>query len=212
MRNVIAPEGPIMQFFVRILDIAIISVVFTVTCIPIITLGCALTSLYYAVVKAVYHREGHVIKAYFHCFKVNLKQGLGLGIGCDILFAVLLGNLYLVFMMDLGMVGMVFGVIFIMMLVVLFVLIAYGFPILSRFEVQWFGLLQSSIHISVTHGSATFQLVVMEIMLIIGMVAAFVFFPPLIIIWPGLLVYAQSKILEPILQEYMPEEEEKSEE
>lgn len=203
MRDVIAPEGPVMQFFARIFDMVVVSIVFTVTCIPLITAGCSLTALYYAVVKAVYQGEGHVVKAYFHCFRINGKQGLGLGIGSVILSAVLLGNLYLVFTMDLGMIGMIFGILFLAMIFVMLVLVSYGFPVLSRFEVQCAGLLQSVIQISVTHLSATFQLFVMEIMLFVGMAAAFVLFPPIIIIWPGLLAYAKAKVLEPILQEYI---------
>ncbi len=204
MRDVIAPEGPIMQFFAKVLDMVMLSIVFTITTIPVITMGCALTSLYYAVVKAVCHGEGHSIKAYFHCFKVNLKQGLILGLIFDILVILLFGNLYMVLIMDMGTVGMVFGVIFIAVLLFVLVLAAYGFPVLSRFEVKIGGLLQTSFQMSVTHGSATFRLVVMEIMLFVGMVVAFILFPPIVIIWPGLIAYAQSKVLEPVLQEYMP--------
>ncbi|MDO4167041.1 MAG: DUF624 domain-containing protein [Eubacteriales bacterium] len=206
MREVIAPEGPIMQFFAKILDMAIVSVIFTITSIPVITMGCTLTSLYYAVVKAVCRGEGHIVKAYFHCFKVNLKQGLAWGIVCDILVGVLLGSLYMVFAMDLGMAGVMFGAIFVAMLIVMLVLITYGFPVLSRFEVTLGGLLQTSVQMSVTHISVTVRMVVMEGMLLWGMVAAFIMFPPLVVIWPGLITYAQTKVLEPVLQEYMPKE------
>lgn len=203
MREIIMPEGPVMQFFAKILDMAIVSILFTISCIPIITIGSALTSLYYTVVKSIYQGEGKAVRAYCHCFKVNLKQSLGLGILCDIVAALMIGNLYLVFTMDLGYVGIVFGVIFFMIFLLLLVLISYGFPLLSRFEVKISGLIMSSFQISILHGSATFQLVVMEAMLLGGMAFAFITFPPLVVIWPGLIGYAQSKVLEPVLQEYV---------
>lgn len=204
MKEIIAPEGPIMQFFSKTLDIAIVSILFTITCIPVITVGCALTSLYYTVVKSIYHAEGQVFKAYFHCFWKNLKQGLGLGILCDIIAGMMLGNLYLIIRMGLGNVGVVFGAVFLAILIVLFIIMSYGFPILARFEVTIGRLLQTSFQLSILHGTVTFQLLVMEIMLAASMVVAFITFPPLIIICPGLLSYAQAKVLEPVLQTYMP--------
>lgn len=205
MKDIIAPEGPIMQFFAKILDMVIVSILFTVTCIPVITIGCGLTSLYYTVAKSIYRGEGNTIRSYCHCFKVNIKQGLGLGILCDIVAAIMIGNLYLVVTMDLGNVGIFFGAIFLVIFLLLLVLMSYGFPLLSRFEVKTGGLLLSSFQLSILHGSVTFQLVVMETMLLAGMLFAFITFPPLVILLPGLLGYAQAKVLEPILQTYMQE-------
>lgn len=211
MKEIIMPEGPIMQFFAKILDMAIVSILFTISCVPIITIGCGLTSLYYTTVKSIHQGKGRAIRTYCHCFKVNFKQGLLLGILYDVIAALMIGNLYLVFTMDLGYVGIVFGVIFFMISLLLLVLMSYGFPILSRFEVKISGLLLSSFQISILHGTTTFQLVVMEAMLLGGMAFAFLTFPPLVVIWPGLIGYAQTKVLEPILQEYMQERGEKHE-
>ncbi|MDE6851227.1 MAG: YesL family protein [Lachnospiraceae bacterium] len=211
MKEIIAPEGPIMQFFAKILDMVIVSILFTVTCIPVITIGCALTSLYYTVTKSIYRGEGGTVRSYCHCFQVNFKQGLGLGILCDIVAAIMIGNLYLVATMDLGNVGVLFGAIFLVICLLLLVLMSYGFPLLSRFEVKLGGLLLSSFQISVLHGSVTFQLVVMEAMLLAGMLFAFITFPPLVILLPGLLGYGQAKVLEPVLQTYMQERVDRSE-
>lgn len=204
MRETIAPEGPVMQFFARILDLAIVSILFTITCIPIVTVGCALTSLYYTVVKSVCHAEGQVLKSYFHCFRYNLKQSLGLGILCEVIAGVMIGNLYLIIRMDLGNAGILFGTLFLVILIVLFIMMSYGFPILARFEMTVWSLLQASCQLSVMHGKVTFQLLVMEIMLALSMLAAFITFPPLVILCPGVLSYAQAKVLEPVFERYMP--------
>ncbi len=205
MREIIAPDGPIMQFFAKILDMVIVSILFTVACLPVITIGCALTSLYYTVVKSIYHGEGQAVKAFVHCFKENFKQGMGVGILCVLVASLMFGNLYLVVTMDLGNVGMIFGALFLAILITLFVLMSYGFPLLSRFEVTVGRLLLSSFQMSVLHGGVTFRLAVMEIMLFAGMAFAFYTFPPLVILWPGLLGYAQAKVLEPVLQTYCSE-------
>lgn len=211
MREIIAPDGPIMQFFAKILDMVIVSILFTVTCIPVITVGCALASLYDTAAKSIKQGEGQAVKTYFHCFRVNFRQGLGAGILCDLIAGLMFGNLYLVVTMDLGNVGLVFGALFLAVLITLFVLMSYGFPLLSRYEVSIGRLLVSSFQLSVLNGPTTFRLAIMEMMLFGGMVFAFLTFPPLVIIWPGLLGYAQVMLLEPILQsccsdEDLPEE------
>lgn len=208
MREVIAPEGPIMQFFARILDLAVISIVFVVSCIPVITIGCALTSLYYTIVKSIVHQEGHIIKNYFHGFRMNLKQGLILGMICDLLLAVLIGNLIVIVLFDLGNIGIAFGAVFVAILLVIFVMMAYCFPILARFEVTLSGLLQTGFQLVLQYGKVSFQLLVMEILLFLGIAAGLFFMPVLLIFWPGMMIYAQSKLLEPILMQYMQKEEE----
>lgn len=208
MREMIAPEGPIMQFFARILDLVVISIVFAVSCIPVITVGCALTSLYYTIVKSIVHEEGHIVRNYFHGFRMNLGQGLVLGIICDLLLAVLIGNLIVIVMLGLGNIGIVFGAIFVAILLVVFVMMAYCFPILARFEVTFSGLLQTGFQLTLQYGKVSFQVLVMEIMLFLGIAAGLFSMPVLLIFWPGMIIYAQSKLLEPILMQYMQKEEE----
>ncbi len=208
MREVIAPEGPIMQFFAKILDLVVISIIFVVSCIPVFTIGCALTALYYTLVKSIVHQEGHIVRHYFRGFRMNFKQALFLGVICDVLLAVLIGNLAVIAMLGLGNVEIAFGAVFIAMLLVIFVMMAYCFPILARFEVTYSGLLQTGFQLVLQYGRVSFQMLVMEIMLFLGIAAGLLFMPVLLIFWPGMVVYAQSKLLEPILMQYMQKEEE----
>ena len=80
MKELFSPEGPIMGFFSKTLDVIIISLVFTLTCLPVVTIGCSLTALYYALEKSVHRDGGRIIRQYFHSFKQNLKMGLVAGV------------------------------------------------------------------------------------------------------------------------------------
>lgn len=197
-----------MQFFVRILDLVVISMVFMITCIPVVTIGCALTSLYYTIVKSIVHEEGHIIRNYFHGFYMNWKQGLVLGIICDVLLAVFIGNLAVIILLGLGNIGIIFGAIFIAILLLVFVMMAYCFPILARFEVTLSGLLQTGFQLLLQYGKVSFQVLVMEMLLFLGIAAGLFSMPVLLIFLPGMIIYAQSKLLEPILMQYMQKEEE----
>lgn len=205
MRETLAPDGPVMQFFSHCLDLIIVSILFSISCIPVITIGCALSSAYYAIVKAVRQGEGHVVKAYFHSFGQNWKQGLGLGILFDVVLAALFLNVWVILRNNMGNAGIVFGAVFGAMLLIVFILMSYCFPILSRFECHWAGLLQTGVQFALCYGGKTVQLLVMEIVLIGGMVAGMLLMPVLVLILPGLIIFAQSQILEPLFVQYMPE-------
>lgn len=68
------------SIFIRLLnrigDVVLLSVIFFVCCIPIITIGPAITALYYTAMKGITVGEGYVAKYFFKSFKENLKQSL----------------------------------------------------------------------------------------------------------------------------------------
>lgn len=65
-----------MRLLNRIGDVFILSVIFSLCCIPIVTIGPALTALYYTAMKGITVGEGYVAKYFFKSFKQNLKQGI----------------------------------------------------------------------------------------------------------------------------------------
>ncbi len=64
--------------FIRLLnrvgDVMILSLVFVVSCIPIFTIGTAITAMYYACMKSLEIEDGYVFKFYIKSFKDNFKQ------------------------------------------------------------------------------------------------------------------------------------------
>lgn len=70
------------NMFIRLLnrlgDVFILSIIFTLCCIPIVTIGPALTALYYTAMKGITVGEGYVTKYFFKSFKQNLKQGIAI--------------------------------------------------------------------------------------------------------------------------------------
>ncbi len=72
-------EHPFIFYFAKFTDLLILSVIYIITCLPLVTIGVASTSLYYTVVKVIRRNRSTVIKEYFSCFKLNFKQGLTVG-------------------------------------------------------------------------------------------------------------------------------------
>lgn len=82
-RKIMASEGfnyesIFMRLLNRIGDVFILSVIFSICCIPVVTIGPALTALYYTAMKGITVGEGYVAKYFFKSFKQNLKQGIAI--------------------------------------------------------------------------------------------------------------------------------------
>ncbi len=82
-------EGGFFGFMNRIGDIVFLNLIFLLTCIPVITIGIALVSLYTVTLKMARNEEGYVIKDYFKAFWTNWKQGLLVGIILEVVLFIL---------------------------------------------------------------------------------------------------------------------------
>lgn len=53
----------------------ILNLVFLITCLPVFTIGTALSSMYYVVIKETKGEYGYVVRTYLREFKRNFKNG-----------------------------------------------------------------------------------------------------------------------------------------
>ena len=60
----------------RLGDAMILSLLFVIGCIPIVTIGTSMTATYYAAMKGVAGDDGYVFKNYIKSYKENLKQSV----------------------------------------------------------------------------------------------------------------------------------------
>ena len=132
MKNIFNLDGGIMGFLTKITDLVILNLVFLVTCIPIITIGPALTALYSITLKMVKNEEAYIVKNYFLAFKANFKisflswlivLAVSILIFVDYRIIAQFTNLPSIFLI------LLLAVFFLFSLVILFL-----FPYIARFE------------------------------------------------------------------------------
>lgn len=58
----------------KVADMVIVSVLWCVLCLPVITVGASTAALYYAVVKAVREDKAYVVSSFLSAFKKNFRQ------------------------------------------------------------------------------------------------------------------------------------------
>ena len=71
MRNLFSMDSGIFRFLTRLADLMILNILFIVCCIPIVTIGASVTSLYYVTLKMAVNEEGYIAKAFLKSFRQN---------------------------------------------------------------------------------------------------------------------------------------------
>lgn len=131
MSHIFDLDSPVVSVMNRIVDLVWINILTLLLCIPVITAGAAITSMYYVLIKMKRKEDSYITKMYFKSFKQNFLQATLLWI-----FILLVG---------LGMVGteqmlalregaQVLRITIAIMFILYLCVVSYVFPILSRFD------------------------------------------------------------------------------
>ena len=206
-RSFFNPENPFFRFTGRVLDIMVLSVLWLVCSLPVVTIGPASAALYYSCAKCLRHQESGPYRNFLSAFRQNLKTGIGATV-VFLLLAVLLDAGYLFLVMAAGAGGSVWSVVRIMYLVLLVIPVSMAscaFPLLSRFTYTVGGLLSNSLRLTFRHlprvvaaGALTVTAVVLTVLF---------WYYGVMLLTPALCALLSTFLLEPVFRKYTPEEE-----
>ena len=139
-----------MQFMNRVADLMWLNILFVISCIPVITVGPAITAMFYITLKMVRNEESYITKGYFKSFKQNFIQGTVIW-----LIAILAGGLLLLdYFIISGRMGVKVGnptIISVMQVL----LITFVFPLLSKFDNSIKNTIKNAFIMSIRHFPVT---------------------------------------------------------
>lgn len=163
MGSIFSLDGPFVKYASLVADIIIISLLFMLTSIPIVTIGPSTTAIFYVMTKRIYEKEGYLLKDYFKSFKENFFQSLIIGVLDFTLKLVLIFNIYLIFkgiVFPLSTIqGKVFCVIYLFLLIEVFIISLYVYPLLARFKMKTKEIFKTSFVLAHKHMPTTISLV-----------------------------------------------------
>ena len=125
-------NNPFFSFLSKAADIIILSFLWFVCCIPVITIGPATSALYYVTLKLARKEDVQITSCFFKGFKDNLKQGLAYSLIFLVIGAVLALD-YIYAMAMPGTAGMVCSAIFFALGVWFCCTVFYTFPLQAQF-------------------------------------------------------------------------------
>lgn len=190
----------------KVVDIIVLSIIWILLCIPIITIGPATTALYYTIVKVIRRERGYLMREFFTSFKANFKNGAIIGIILSILFLIMYFDR--TFALSLGGTkGFLMLSVFNAMIFLLLCITTYIFPILSRFKMGKKQLMKTALFMSMKHLPTTILLVIIVVACAIGTYII----PMLFFVTPAVCCLLCSLLLERVFKKYMPEKSEDAE-
>ena len=145
MRNFFNLDSKFYKYGTILADMMILTLLWTITSLPLITVGASTTAMYYVTTREISHREGYVSKDFFRSFRQNFFQATGATIIYGIAIFILSVNIY-----ALPASSILYPIQFVILAVVILQLV-FVYPVLSRFKLKFFQLLATSFMWSIRH-------------------------------------------------------------
>lgn len=202
-RNLLNPENPLMIIMSRITDSIFLTLFWIMGCIPVITVGASFAALYDSVYRAFRCGERNGWQRFLATFKNNWKAGIVPGIVFGALIYALVRAM--IFFWNSAVAEsiswMLFAAIAFIGVLVLGIL-SVLFPLLSRFENSFAGLLKNTLLLALANLPRTLGLGLINAAAAL-LCIRFVF--PVFFL-PALAAFFGSYLLEPMFKPYMPDE------
>ncbi len=215
MRSIFDMDSGFFRALSRVADLMILNLIFVACCIPVVTIGPALTAMYYVTLKMVENEEGYILRGFFKSFRQNFRQALIIW-----LIFLLLGFLLVIDLLILrnspGLVLQIMRVFIMATFVVYFMAITYVFPTLAKFDNTVRATMKNALFMSILDFPRTvIMLVITGLSIFITLLNGFTFWYG-ILIWIMLgfscIAYVNSRFFTRIFKKYIPTDTDGTEE
>lgn len=157
-------DSPLMQFLNRMADLLWLNILTAVCCIPIITIGPALTAMHYMCLKMVRNEECYITRGFFKSFKENFRQATIIWLIMLFFILVLFGDFYILKFSAVQF-PKVFQILLTAVGVLMLLTAAFVFPVLAKFENTIIRTLKNAFIMSILQFPKTILMVIMGLVL-----------------------------------------------
>ncbi len=196
-------EGSLISFLSQVGKLIVLSILWIVSCIPVVTFGLASTALYYTVVKVVRHDRGYVFGEFFGALRREWRQGIAFSLIYLMGFVIL----YLDFMVwseQPKLSALIFSIVCIVIAALWSVSACYVFSLISRFEMSFVDVIKTAWFLMFRYLPTSVGLLLI-LFLSVECVFASIYFLPIV---PGVAAFCMSFLVERIFVKMIPEPEE----
>lgn len=203
-RKLFDPDSGLMITMSQITDCIFLSLFWILGCFPVVTAGASFAALYDSVFRGYRKKDKHSWQRFFHVFRSNWKAG----ILPTVVFLIAVGLLGkgLITVWNVAVAGttswMLFSAAAFAGMLVLGIL-SILFPMLSRFENSFLGLLKNTVLLGIANLPRTLCLGILNA---VSLLLCVNYVIPLFFL-PALTALISTLLIEPIFKPYMPEED-----
>lgn len=191
-------DNPVWKFVGRIADFFLLSVLWLVCSLPVITIGSSTTALFYVTLKMAEDKEGKIGSDFFKSFKMNFKQGTILWAGF-LAFGIVIIIDYIWAFQDGSVAASAMIITLVVVSILYLMVLSMIFVMLARCNNNTYSLFKMTCAIVIRN----FLPVLAGVIIIVAFILVGVFvFWPLLVITPGMAAYLNSLLYKQILNRY----------
>lgn len=203
-KGILDLEGPVFSAMDKIGQLVLLSVVWIIGCLPVVTIATSTTALYYAVCKSIRHDCGAALKEFFGSYKANLKRGIPVTVAVAGLAALLEWNIGLLTGAENGSHFLLWGSV--ILLAVLAGSSIYICPVLSRFQMGAWKACRLAFVMAVRF--LPYTVLIAATAVTVGYLQYYVLPMPALVLLPSVMCYGATYPVEKALRKFMPPKEE----
>lgn len=125
-------DSPFMTALSKMTDMVLLSTLWFVCCLPVVTIGASTTAMYYVALKMARKEEDKITTAFFQAFKSNFKQATAMNMISLVVGVVLLLDCWIM-LGSQGTAGMLSCAAFFAMFIWLLCVMFYAYPMQAQF-------------------------------------------------------------------------------
>lgn len=211
MRNLFNMDNPVFRTLGKLADLMILNICFIICCLPVFTIGAALTGMNYVTLKIAEEEEGYIAKGFFKSFRQNFKQATVIWL-ILLVFGVVLGLDFYILSGSTGTMVKTMRIILLIVSIFYAMVLVYVFPVLARFDNPIKVTMKNSLIMAI----ADFPRTIVMVVITVGSVLITLFNSYTIayglLIWIlfgfSLVAYLNCLFMKKVFAKYMPKEEE----
>lgn len=207
MKNLFSPDSVFMRAMSRIGDLMLLNLLFLLTCIPILTVGAAVSAMYSVTFRFDTDREASVIRIYLRAFRSDWKQATAIWLIVLLCTGSSCFNMFLFSRLP-GIFSFA-SVLFALLLMLVLLTAGFVFPLLSLFDNPIMVTLKNAFALSLGFLPRAVLIAVVNLLpLIVFLVDVYVFFQTAFLwaaIYFAAAAYLNTLLLKPVWAVFLSE-------
>lgn len=188
-------DNPVWRFMGRVTDMFLLTVLWVVFSLPIVTIGASTTALYYVALKMAKNQEGYIIQSFWRAFLSNFRQSVIVWLILLVIGIFFAGDLYYYYHVESKAAVFIFWM-FLVLTVIYALMLTMVFPLAARLDTGIKNLLFMTFMVTVKNFSWVLFMLVMTCCILAA--GIFVFWPVLFL-GAGGVAFLHAKILVTII-------------
>ena len=204
MRGWLSYDGFLCQTLGKVTDCLCLSLLWIISCIPIITIGAATTALYYTIKKVVRYGITGILREFWYSFRLNFKQATVIWLMLVLIYGLLTMSCYGAYVLFLAKYipkAMLFFLLLLLSAVTMWAI--YLFPCLARFNNSTKQILKNCAWFAILNLHWTVLLLAIFVLTVVGSLLI----PMGFLLLPAGGMLISSYILELVFRKYMSPED-----